>query len=734
MRNMKKVIATLAVLGVAACSASMFAACEEDGHEHVWGDWTTVTAATCDEKGEEERVCLVDFSHKETRDLDALGHAWGDWTDKTPADCTHAKTQERTCANNPEHKETHTVGEADGHEMTHVSASPASCTENGVKEHWTCSVCEKDFADKDGNGEMTDKAEPKKQHEMTHVSASPASCTENGVKEHWTCSVCEKDFADKDGNGEMTDKAEPKKQHEMTHVSASPASCTENGVKEHWTCSVCEITYADKDGTTQLTSTVDVAKGHSMTYSGAVPAGCTTDGVKEHWSCSVCQTHFADKDGNAEMTDLTVPAAHAPVFYGETEAGCTRQGKRAYYGCDVCKKSFFDEACTEEADPDDLIIPASHKLATVAADANTKTVPYPNNDSVSFKNMAYYECEVCNKTFKDEDGTNEITSVYNRARCGMLLEYGLNSVDCTGVRNATNLNTYVSTYIADGSGQYTFTFGPDLNISGMTYILTGTKANVNPPPYANSAWNTASATYGKFVNATQPLTDSVTVNMVKGEWITFAVTVAKFTVNVEKEPVLIFGENTVTVTEAYATDVDVYKFTPAETKTYAMILPEGLSASIGYEWSAEGGVAKNFEGEAGVEIEFTFTSDKTGTYNVTISEEVALPTIALGETHSITDYPGPGGTYTFAVADGVPEGEYTLTFNESTRRASCYVAVNFTGEVRMNGSNVVAEDGWLYFNAFPGQNSKKVVLKAGDTVTVINPIQGTAGAPSFSLS
>lgn len=44
----------------------------EPVHEHVFGEWATVTEPTCTEKGLEERVC--ECGEKEQHELDALGH------------------------------------------------------------------------------------------------------------------------------------------------------------------------------------------------------------------------------------------------------------------------------------------------------------------------------------------------------------------------------------------------------------------------------------------------------------------------------------------------------------------------------------------------------------------------------------------------------------------------------------------------------------------------------------
>ena len=56
------------MVGLAACTQ------DADGpHEHAFGAWETVIAATCTEAGEEERVC-TECGAKETVAVAPLGH------------------------------------------------------------------------------------------------------------------------------------------------------------------------------------------------------------------------------------------------------------------------------------------------------------------------------------------------------------------------------------------------------------------------------------------------------------------------------------------------------------------------------------------------------------------------------------------------------------------------------------------------------------------------------------
>lgn len=140
--------------------------------DHSYGEWTTVTPATCTTPGTEEHTCSV-CGHKQTRTTSALGHTWtdngsdsthicvrgdatedhsyGDWAVVTPATCTTAGQKQRTCTECG-HVETQEIP-ATGHNWvdngdgTHGCNNPG-CTEkhphnwvdNGNGTH-TCTDC-----------------------------------------------------------------------------------------------------------------------------------------------------------------------------------------------------------------------------------------------------------------------------------------------------------------------------------------------------------------------------------------------------------------------------------------------------------------------------------------------------------------------------------------------------------------------------------------------------------------
>ena len=201
---------------------------------HSFGDWTTLTAATCTEQGSETRTCSV-CGKVETRTTDALTHSFTSTTYRTnndgthnvkctrcdvygpdvsctnttststAADCLHKGTTTYTCA---DCGGTWTVEGAYGSHVTtngHHAAVPATCTATGTVEYWTCSVCNKYFSDAAGSHELSlaELTAPVLGHQLTMTPASEENCTTAGNSAYYTCARCGKYFSDANGQYEI---------------------------------------------------------------------------------------------------------------------------------------------------------------------------------------------------------------------------------------------------------------------------------------------------------------------------------------------------------------------------------------------------------------------------------------------------------------------------------------------------------------------------------------------------
>ena len=92
-------------------------------------------------------------------------------------------------------------------EIRSCSATPATCTSNGIKQHWTCDTCNMLFTDENGLQATTLSALTlPAQHDLTLVPAKEPTYEQNGNIEYYCCTRegCGKLFADAEGKQELT--------------------------------------------------------------------------------------------------------------------------------------------------------------------------------------------------------------------------------------------------------------------------------------------------------------------------------------------------------------------------------------------------------------------------------------------------------------------------------------------------------------------------------------------------
>ena len=282
------------------------------------------------------------------------------------------------------------------HIGTFQAGSPATCSQNGVKDYYTC-TCGKAFEDEACTKLIEDldnwKVIPALPHQCNFVPGTPATCTTDGVKDYYQCSVCHQYFEDADCNTPITDldnwKVIPALPHQGTLVPGTPATCTTDGVKDYYQCSVCHQYFENADCTKSIADLdswkVILAPGHTWTgsylaenadgskhYHVCTICG-TRDGGEAHaWNvdapteqndkhCTICGTrdggeaHAWNVDAPTEQNDkhcticgyvaeAPIGHIHAGTLVPGQEATCTQSGSKAYYTC-TCQQNFEDEAC-----------------------------------------------------------------------------------------------------------------------------------------------------------------------------------------------------------------------------------------------------------------------------------------------------------------------------------------------------------------------------------------------------
>ena len=140
-------------------------------------------AASCTESGLTEgskcSVCKEILTAQQV--VPALGHDYGNWAVTTPATCTEKGVETRFCARDTSHKETREIA-ALGHSPQVVEAVAPTCTETGLTEGSKCSVCKEILTAQQVVAALG--------HDYGEWSVTtPATCTEKGVKTR----VCTRD-------------------------------------------------------------------------------------------------------------------------------------------------------------------------------------------------------------------------------------------------------------------------------------------------------------------------------------------------------------------------------------------------------------------------------------------------------------------------------------------------------------------------------------------------------------
>ena len=196
---MKRKITML--LAVATVFILILGACAE---KHQLGEWIDEFSATCEIAGVKGHYhcshCGKNFNAEkvEVSNADliipAKGHTEVIDASVAPTGEREGKTEGKHCSvcgkvivsQETIPAENHTFGEW-------IPEQPATAAESGVKGHYHCEKCGKDF-DEEKN-ELTDLTIPPEAHDFGEwIPEQPATKDEDGVKGHYHCSHCGKDF------------------------------------------------------------------------------------------------------------------------------------------------------------------------------------------------------------------------------------------------------------------------------------------------------------------------------------------------------------------------------------------------------------------------------------------------------------------------------------------------------------------------------------------------------------
>ena len=183
-------------------------------------------------------------------------------------------------------------------------------------------------------------------HSGVYNAGTPATCTEDGVMEHYACACGEK-FADSNCTRKLDSVVLTKLGHDFTANEAAQkylhteADC-KTPASYYISCSRCGLS---SKGTamedTFFSGNVNPNKHTGETYIyGKKDATCTEDGNTGAVHCLGC-------DAELEPGDV-IPASHKLEPVAAREATHKAEGVKAHFKCTVCSKLFLDDKAQQE--------------------------------------------------------------------------------------------------------------------------------------------------------------------------------------------------------------------------------------------------------------------------------------------------------------------------------------------------------------------------------------------------
>ena len=264
-----------------------------------------------------------------------------------------------------------------GHTEKYKTAKPSTCTENGNKDGYVCSVC----------GEIISGCEtiPAIGHEFDDGEIiKNATCTENGAVTY-KCSVC----------GETKTETIEKLPHTVVTDPAVSATCTKSGLTQGSHCSVC--------GTIIVSQKVVKALNHKYVTKTLKEPTCTEKGIRSY-TCQHC--------GDTYTKEISM-IAHTPVTDNAVAPTCTKTGLTQGSHCSECGAVI---------EPQNEIKATGHNYVKEIVEPTCKD-----------KGYTVYTCTVCGDSYKDDyvdttDNHDYKTVVTTPATCS---NTGVKTITCS---------------------------------------------------------------------------------------------------------------------------------------------------------------------------------------------------------------------------------------------------------------------------------------------------------------
>lgn len=288
---------------------------------HVWGEFKVTKAPTCTEDGLETRTCSV-CGETDQKTLPAA-HSWGEVTVTKAPTCKQPGIGSAQCTVCGEHSDSIEIPATGIHSWNDGSVTKAPDCETAGVLTYTCTVC----------GDTTTQSLPANGHAYGRlIPQADATCTENGTKAHYQCSVCGKLFDEFKTSVSASDLVIRSTGHSLSERLAKAATCTEEGYEAYYQCRRCNKLFADDDASQPIDAPVATPKAdHTPQPYGAKAATCTQQGATAGSKCAVC--------GKILITPKATPALGHEFYYVEHDEQETHTER-----CRRCDHS-VEQAC-----------------------------------------------------------------------------------------------------------------------------------------------------------------------------------------------------------------------------------------------------------------------------------------------------------------------------------------------------------------------------------------------------
>ena len=425
--------------------------------------------------------------------------------DSTPATCEEAgsnsyKVAVEYAGNNYEDTKTVEIP-ALGHDYGKLIAEvPATCTKDGTKAHYECSVCHKLF-EKSGNDYVEKTADELNikaaGHNVVTDAAVPATCTEPGLTEGSHCSKC---------NQVLVEQEEiPANGHAPVVDDAIAETCTTDGLTEGSHCSVCGEVITKQEVIPRLghdyTEWEDVYGDQTLFTRGCTRCDIVETEEHRYDDGTVTEEPKCEEPGLMTFTCLDcgrtktaeIPATgHVPMTDIGVDPKCCEPGLTEGSHCAKCG----------------LVLVEQEEISALGHDMDhQEAVPATLTEAGS---RECYHCLRCEKYFEDSEGKTEMIpddiTTYLFANDG-LNEYegewyyirdGIQDSEYTGPANGTINGTKAWYYVKNGKVDYDFKDFEKVGSSWMYFSNGKVDKSINADHYG-SFWGTIDGKGGWYV-------------------------------------------------------------------------------------------------------------------------------------------------------------------------------------------------------------------------------------------